>query len=416
MNKLILIKDSLENKISYYLLAALLITLPFDRFYSQLFLAAFIVHSLIFINRQRIKQAFRLPVLMAGAVWLITFIGLAYSPDRKEGFADLFRQCPLLLFPFFLLISRFPVYQYRKNLLTLFGITCVSVIVYLFIDALSTIIHYHLPFSALFSIAFINHNFSRPIELHATYLSLFLSLSLVFFMQSYLEERTLRKRIVLLLGMMILLAGLLQLASRSVLIATLFVFIITFPLFLPKGTIRFRFIASALIISLLALAGILTISSFKKRYVTELRNDLTTTALNNEDLEPRVKRWEFVMELISHKPVIGYGSGTERKILKEIYFKNRYYNSFLNGLNAHNEYLSIWLKTGVLALGFFLASLVYGLINAWKRKDVLFAAFMLCCCIVSFSENIFDVSKGIFFYAIFYSFFLFSLNPAKDEG
>lgn len=415
MNKLILIKDSLENKISYYLLAALLITLPFDRFYSQLFLAAFIAHSLIFINGQKIKQAFRLPVLMAGAVWIITFIGLAYSPDRKEGLAEVFRQCPLLLFPFFLLLSGFPVYQYRRNLLTIFSFTCVVVIIYLFIDALFTIIHYHLPFSALFSIAFINHNFSRPIELHATYLSLFLSLSLAFFMQCFLEVRDLTKRVVFVLGMLVLIAGLLQLASRSVLIATLFIFIVAFPLFLPKGTLRFRFIGSALVISLLALTGILTISSFKKRYVTELRNDLTTTAMNNEDLEPRVKRWEFVMELISHKPVIGYGSGTEKRILKDIYFENRYYNSFLNSLNAHNEYLSIWLKTGALALGFFLASLVYALILAWKRKDVLFAAFMLCCCIVSFSENIFDVSKGIFFYAIFYSFFLFSPKP-KDEG
>jgi O-antigen ligase len=415
MNKLILIKDSLENKISYYLLAALLITLPFDRFYSQLFLVAFIIHSLIFINRQKIRQAFRLPVLMAGAVWIITLVGLIYSPDKKEGTADLFRQCPLLLFPFFLLISQFPVYQYRKNLLTLFGLSCVAVIIYLFIDALLTVINFHLPFSALFSIAFINHNFSRPIGLHATYLSLFLSLSLVFFMQCFLAARGFKKRALFVLGMLILLAGLLQLASRSVLIATIFIFIVAFPLFLPKGTIRFRFITSALVVSLLALVGILTISSFKKRYLTELRNDLTTTALNNEDLEPRVKRWEFVMELISHKPLIGYGSGTERRILKDIYFDNKYYNSFLNGLNAHNEYLSIWLKTGALALGFFLASLLYALILAWKRKDVLFAAFMLCCCIVSFSENIFDVSKGIFFYAIFYSLFIFSLKTAKDE-
>jgi O-antigen ligase len=415
MNKLILIKDSLENKISYYLLAALLITLPFDRFYSQLFLAAFIIHSLIFINGQKIRQAFRLPVLMAGAVCIITLAGLIYSPDKKEGTSDLFRQCPLLLFPFFLLISQFPVYQYRKNLLTLFGLSCVVVIIYLFIDALLTIISFHLPFSALFSIAFINHNFSRPIELHATYLSLFLSLSLVFFMQCFLAARGFKKRALFVLGMLVLLAGLLQLASRSVLIATIFIFIVAFPLFLPKGTIRFRFITSALVISLLALAGILTISSFKKRYVTELRNDLTTSALNNEDLEHRVKRWEFVMELISHKPLTGYGSGTERRILKDIYFDNKYYNSFLNGLNAHNEYLSIWLKTGALALGFFLASLLYALILAWKRKDVLFAAFMLCCCIVSFSENIFDVSKGIFFYAIFYSLFIFSLKTAKDE-
>jgi O-antigen ligase len=415
MNKLILIKDSLENKISYYLLAALLITLPFDRFYSQLFLAAFIVHSLIFINKQKIRQAFRLPVLMAGAVWIITLVGLIYSPDKKEGIADLFRQCPLLLFPFFLLISRFPVYQYRKNLLTLFGLSCVAVIMYLFIDALLTIINFHLPFSALFSIAFINHNFSRPIELHATYLSMFLSLSLVFFMQCFLEERRLKKRALFVIGMLILLAGLLQLASRSVLIATIFIFIVAFPLFLPKGTVRFRFITSALIISLLALAGILTIGSFKKRYVTELRKDLTTTGINNEALEPRAKRWEFAMELIGHKPLTGYGSGTEKRILKDIYFENKYYNSFLNGLNAHNEYLSIWLKTGALALGFFLASLLYALILAWKRKDVMFAAFMLCCCIVSFSENIFDVSKGIFFYAIFYSLFILSQKTVKDE-
>jgi O-antigen ligase len=84
-------------------------------------------------------------------------------------------------------------------------------------------------------------------------------------------------------------------------------------------------------------------------------------------------------------------------------------------LNAHNEYLSIWLKTGALALGFFLASLLYALILAWKRKDVMFATFMLCCCIVSFSENIFDVSKGIFFYAIFYSLFILSQKTVKDE-
>ena len=352
---------------------------------------------------------------MAGAVWIITLAGLAWSPDRNEGFAELFRQSPLLVFPFFLLISQFPVYQYRKNLLTLFGISCVVVIIYLFIDALSTIINYHLPLSAFSSIAFINHNFSRPIELHATYLSLFLSLCLVFFMQCFLQERIFKKRLVFVLGMLVLLAGLLQLASRSVLIATIFVFIVVFPLFLPRGTIRFRFITSALLISLLALGSILTISSFKKRYVTELRNDLTTTTLNNEDLEPRAKRWAFVMELISHKPLTGYGSGTEKRILKDIYFENRYYNSFLNGLNAHNEYLSIWLKTGALSLGFFLASLLYALILAWKRKDALFASFMPLCCIVSFSENIFDVSKGIFFYALFYSLFIFSRKSVKDE-
>jgi O-antigen ligase len=408
MNKLILIKGSLEIKISYYLLAALLISLPFDRFYSQLFLSAFIVHSLIFINRQKLNRAFRLPVLMGGAMFIVTLIGLAYSPDRMQGTEDLLRQSPLLLFPFFLLLSQFPVYQYRRSFLQIFSFTCVIVIIWLFLNALYTIINFHLPFSALFSIAFINHNFSRPIEIHATYLSMYLGLSLVFFMECFLEVRNLKKRIFYGAAMIILLAGLFQLASRSVLIATIFIFVIAFPLFLPKGTVRLRFIAVSLTISLLALAGILTINSFKKRYVTELKNDLTNMSLNNEALEPRLKRWEFVMELIRHKPITGYGSGTERRLLKDIYFENKYYNSFLHGLNAHNQYLSIWLKTGIWGLGVLLVSFLYGLLSAWKRKDVLFASFMLFCCIVSFSENIFDVSKGIFFYAVFYSLFIFS--------
>lgn len=415
MNKLILIKGSPEIKISYYLLAALLISLPFDRFFSQLFLAAFIAHSLIFINRQKLKQAFGLPVLMAGAVCIVTLTGLAYSPDRKQGTEDLLRQSPLLLFPFFLLLSQFPVYHYRKNLLEIFGFTCVIVILYLFFDALYTIVSFHLPFSALFSIAFINHNFSRPIEMHATYLSMYLGLSLAFFMQCFLEAQTLKRRILYGIAMIILLAGMFQLASRSVLIATIFIFVIAFPLFLPKGIIRLRFIAVSLTISLLALAGILTINSFKNRYVTELKNDLTNVAMSNEALEPRLKRWEFVMELIRQKPVMGYGSGTERRVLKDIYFENRFYNSFLHGLNAHNQYLSNWLKTGIWGLAILLASLVYGLLWAWKKKDVLFASFMLYCCIVSFSENIFDVSKGIFFYAIFYSLFIFS-RVKNSEG
>lgn len=353
---------------------------------------------------------------MTGAVWIITLAGLSYSPDRKQAMEDLLRQSPLLLFPFFLFASQFPVNRYRKRLLTIFGITCVIAIIYLFLDSLYTIIHHHLPFSAIFSIAFINHNFSRPIEMHATYLSMYLSLSLVFFMQCFLAERVLRTRIAYVIAMVIILAGLLQLASRSVLISTIFVFVVAFPLFLPKGALRLRFVIVALTISLLALAGILTISSFKKRYVTELKNDLTNTALNNETLEPRVKRWEFVLDLIHRKPLTGYGSGTERRILKDIYYENKYYNSFLHGLNAHNQYLSIWLKTGICGLAFFLVSLLYGLRWAWKRKDVLFASFMLFCCIVSFSENIFDVSKGIFFYAIFYSFFIYSsLIPEKNE-
>jgi O-antigen ligase len=106
--------------------------------------------------------------------------------------------------------------------------------------------------------------------------------------------------------------------------------------------------------------------------------------------------------------VFGYGSGTEKKILMESYFEKKLYNSYLNKLNAHNEYLSIMLKTGIWGLLIFLISLIYGYLVAWQNGDFLFASFMTLISFVCFSDNILDVNKTIFFFSFFYSFFIYS--------
>jgi hypothetical protein len=83
----------------------------------------------------------------------------------------------------------------------------------------------------------------------------------------------------------------------------------------------------------------------------------------------------------------------------------------LNELNAHKQYQSITLKTGVIGLFAFLLTLFYGFTIAWRHKDIFLAAFMIIIGIVSFSENILDVNKGIFFYAFFFSFFVMCSKP-----
>ncbi|MEO5561782.1 MAG: O-antigen ligase family protein [Chitinophagaceae bacterium] len=405
MRNLILIRDSIENKISYYHLAAFLITLPFDRLYTELTLFSFFIHIIIHINPKKFRTAFTRRQLIISSVWFVTLLGLIYSSYKKQGLEDLVRQSAILLFPFFLSLSGFPLSQYRKKLLQILGLTCVVIILFLFADALFAIYHYKLLLSTLFTFPFLNHNFSAPIGIHATYLSLYVSLSLIFFMYSFFEEKDNKKRAMHVIAMLILLAGLMQLASRSVLIATIFIFLIAFPLFLPKGRLRVRFISAVLLIAVLAFTGILTMDSFKRRYITEFKDDLTEVSFNNEQLEPRVNRWKFVMDLALQKPLIGYGSGSEKVLLKDIYFENKYFNSYLHGLNAHNQYLSFWLKTGIWGLAIFLFTLAYGLNMSWVKRDILFAGFMILICITCFSENIFDVNKGIFFYAFFFSLF-----------
>jgi hypothetical protein len=55
-----------------------------------------------------------------------------------------------------------------------------------------------------------------------------------------------------------------------------------------------------------------------------------------------------------------------------------------------------------------LLTLIYGFKASLKNKDVVFISFMLVITIVSFSENILDVDKGVMFYSFFFSFFIFS--------
>ncbi len=164
-------------------------------------------------------------------------------------------------------------------------------------------------------------------------------------------------------------------------------------------------------VSVLIITGIFTLGSLRTRYVTDFKYDLSLTS-TNETFDSRLDRWNTAAELIKQSPVIGHGAGSELSLMHERFFIKKYYNSYLNNLNAHNEFLSFLLKSGVIGLLIYLGTLAFGFKQALKRKDLLFFTFMMLIAFVSFSENLLDVDKGILFYAFFFSFFMFS----QDEG
>jgi len=291
-------------------------------------------------------------------------------------------------------------------------------LLYLYIDALVTIRHFKLPYAMLFSGNFANHNFSEPIGMHATFFSMQIGLALVFLLWLLLKEKAFYNRLLYLTCAVILTAGMVQLSSKSVFIALFLAINIAVPYFLLQGAKRRRYIIIAASLSLLLVAGILSSAAFRERYVTQLATDLSP-AKTGESLDSRLARWNVIVQLIEKKPVVGYGTGTELGLLHDNFFTNRLYNSFLHNLNAHNQYLSFLLKSGVIGLLVYLGALAFGLNVSFHQKDVLLFVFILIITCVSFSENLLDVDKGIFYYAFFYSFFIFStgnaLMAAKPE-
>jgi O-antigen ligase len=396
--------DTIENKISFYHLAAFVILLPYERFYGQLVFFSLCLHCLIHLRRDMIGKIWSRENLVLVSVFLLNLAGIIYSSDKGDGVKDLVRQLTILLFPILLSISKIDLAAYRNSILKIFTFSCVGTVLYLYLDALRIIFYYDLNPKTLFSQVFLNHNFSEPIGIHATYLSMYLALSVTVFLYFLLLEKRLVVRISYVACIGILLAGLIQLASRSVFIAMILVVITVSTLFLSRGLQRSGFLMAAAGILLIAVLGISRIDSLKKRYVADFKDDLTQASSNNDILESRVSRWNCAVALCLESPVIGHGSGSEKRLLKEKYFERKLYHSYIKELNAHNQYLSILLKTGLLGLLVFLGMLLCAYRIAWKNKDMILTGFLIVFSIVSFSENTLDVNKGIFFYAFFLSF------------
>jgi O-antigen ligase len=407
MNGFFLIKDNLANKISYYHLLLLMASLPFNMFYSHLILASLAIHTLIHFDKNAIRPVFTWRTIVLQSVFLITVFSTLYSINRTEAFNEWGKHLSILVFPLLLCLNPLEIKKYREQLLMGFAIVCTATIAYLFMDALVTVKHYNLPLSALFSPAFTNHNFSEPLDIHATFFSMQIAISLVYLLSVLAREIVFYKKLFYLVCCLVLTAGIMQLSSKSIFMIMVIVINIALPWFLLKGAKRWRFIAVSTTMSALLFAVILNTNTFKERYVDELKTDLTKTN-TNETTDSRVARWGIALELAGKSPLIGYGAGSEIGLLHEEFYNHKLYNSYLNGLNAHSQYLSFLLKSGIVGLLLYLATLAFGFRIAFRQNDLLFLTFMALIAIVSLSENLLDVDKGTIFYAFFFSFFVFS--------
>ncbi len=413
MNGLLLIKDNLANKISYYHLLLFMVSLPFNLFYSHLILISFAIHTFIHLKPGDIKPVFKFRTLILTSVFIVTLLSTIYTINPTVAYQEWGKQITLLLFPLLFCINPLDVKKYRPNLLLALALICTLTITYLYYDALATIGHYHLPMSLLFSSYFTNHNFSQPIAIHATFFSMQVALALIYMLTLLLKKQSIGKTLFYLCCCLILSGGVIQLGAKSVVFAFIVAVNIAIPFFLLTGAKQTQFLLASAFITILLTAAVLGSGAFRDRYVKGFKEDLSTTVTGRTD-DTRLARWKVSLGLIGKKPIIGYGAGSEIGLLQEDFFNRKLYNSYLNRLNTHSEYLSFLIKSGIIGLLIYVATLTWGFVVSLKRKDILFFTFLLVVTFVSASENLLDVDKGIIFYAFFFSFFTFSWDVKKS--
>ncbi|MDB5023652.1 MAG: O-antigen ligase family protein [Mucilaginibacter sp.] len=413
MRELLLIKDNLANKISYYHLMLFLLSLPFDLFYNHLILASYAVHTVIQFKKSAVKPVFNLRTSVLTSVFFVTLASTIYTINPSHAFTEWELDTPILLLPLLLCFNQLDLKRYSRQLLMAFALGCTATILYLYADAFVTIRHYQMPLSSILSPAFTNHNFSEPIDMHATFFSLQIALALIYLLSRLIGERlTPANQLFYTICCVVLSAGIIQLSSKSIFAALLLIINVAFPYFLLEGSRRRQFIMISIFVSCMAAIGIFNTHALNDRYLSELKEDLSPS-FPGQTVEPRLERWKIAAKLIRNSPIIGYGAGSEIQLLREQYFAKKFYSSFLHHLNSHNEYLSFLIKSGIWGLAVYLATLVYGFKKAIRKRDVVFFSFIALVAIVSLSENILDVDKGVIFYSFFFSFFVFAAEQKE---
>lgn len=406
MEKVFYIKDSIENKISYYHLLFFLLTLPFDRFYSSVIFISFLFHTLVFLRKEKLKNITARTFILQ-SVFMATIVAALYGISFTDALNTVSKQLTILLFPLLFAVTSLDLVKYRFNLLLGFSLGCTITVAYLFFDAVHVILYNKLSLKSLFSPAFVNHNFSLPIEMHATYLSMLLGIAVIFLLLQLFSRKDKNQKIVFVACLLLLLAGLLQLGSKSVFIALAIIINAGFPWLVLKSKARRRFLFISIPLFAVLIFFILSVDIYRNRYMTTLKNDFYANTMIPEK-NARIERWNTAIALIKKSPLTGTGSGSEIPLLREMYFERKMYVEYLHSLNVHNQYLSFLINNGIMGLLVYLATLVWGFRQSIKKKDVLLLSFMILTTVVSFSENILDVNKGIFFYAFFFSFFIMS--------
>ena len=414
MKDLFIINDSIPNKISYYLLALMILVLPIDRIYDEIILIFLLANTLIH-PRKFTRNLFTPAMLTFLSIYAIVVIGSIYSSNKQQAYFELQKKMGLLLFPLMLVFNRLDLKKYKLNLLKMMCISCVITVLYLFLDAVRTILYLGLPPKSLFSPEFINQNFSSPIDIHATYLSMYVCFSICISIYLIVKENNRVLKNVYIFALLVLIAGLFQLSSRAVVFSILIIINICIPLILIKKSQKKMFVITTSLITLSVFIIFMNIRSYRERYLMDLVADLSKSGLNIDVIEPRVIRWHSALKLVGNAPFTGYGNGSEVSTLKEQYFKDRLFDSYLNGLNAHNQYISFLIQEGIAGLLIYLIVLYTGFAKSVRRKDFNFMCFLVIISVVSFSENILDTNKGIFFFSLFFTLFLLTNDSDVTE-
>lgn len=335
------------------------------------------------------------------AIYLLHLISIIYTDNKDEGCNDLRLKITLFLIPLFLLSTSLFTQHRKIMLLKLFGLLMVSMACVDLIIASADYwvnsnkeVFYYTKLPSLLN--------GKP-----HYTAWYYTLAMFVVLHQILTEKT--HRLLWGLGFLLLLISLVLLSSRIYLIAFLTVFTISFVVWASKTKASIHTWIKVLF-GFLTLITIMLVNPKIKARISDTKVEIQKLfgADTHRETNPRVYLWQYAIDVIAEKPILGYGVGDAKDELNialedcDAKFWNGEKNIPIHAknLNYHNQFLQTWAEVGVL--GFLL--LLFLMIRPFflKNQHPLFLIFVGLTLIGFLTESMLERQAGVVLFAFMY--------------
>jgi O-antigen ligase len=403
----------LLNKANILAICISVFFLPISLNLNNIFLFVFIsINILLFFLEDReqktkkLKQNKKLLLLVSLPFWL-NCLGLIYTDELNLGIDYTIRALPFLLIPTVAIINPNVLKANHKKAGYALVFGCLFVAFWSWSFSIQSIIAEGRPFKDLFGPLYSHHNLLKHLDMHATYLSIFIYTAIGFLVIEINNVTKVKKYLFIIL-ISVLTAFLFHLLSRT----AIFYFLITafgYLVYLKQWKV-------ILGLFLVLFTVFYVVYNMPNNYLRDrIFNNLNflekKTQFSKKD--DRFDRLSASYKIFKDRPIIGYGTAAESKHRQQIFKENKDWVAYNENYNSHNqffEYLSTFGLLGGLFYILFFGNLFYITI---KNKQ-LFILFLLSGLFLGcITESIFERSWGVIYASLIIGLLISFTNENK---
>lgn len=360
--------------------------------------------SLIYRITTPKKIIFKKTFFLVSSIYFILFFSVLFSEDISRGLKKMETTLSLLAFPiiFYLLLGK-SIVDHVKIKSVFFKAYYVSCLIFTTISFYLFEIYENSKYvtkdSNFYRIAIFDNKY---IGEHPIYVSIFISIAIIFGFSFFDSVKKISfKNVLLAFSQCYLLSLLLMLMSKGVILSLLMVFIIK--LFKEKKFTKVHFFSLALILT----TFFVLIPSKNNRFKEIIDINSYKNLDENNSTSIRFINYKCGLKSLIKSPIFGYGIGDVQEQLDKCYQEENT-NFPKKRYNTHNQYLFIWLSSGIIGFITFIAIMFYYFKKSIQFKDEVMFSILVLYSFTFLFENVLSRQSGVIFFCFIINYFLWN--------